>query len=242
MGGTWRWEERKQKEHWEKRYFEGKRSKCCTIESEQQQYPLTFLELFFDQFLLMKVTLNLSVPASAQWKEKCSLIWTCLLQIYFDWLVSVSISDSLSSKSLWYWQLLQFTRSISSVRIDFYHTTYTIQQLSDISDLWNDRLAKQLQKNRNRPVIDSMIVICLLLSETSLFITCLPCCRIPPNNQSPWSSSPLPPSLDPPTNLSINNRWPIWNRNDAQKIERKPLVLPNSTLFTFCLLSSKKDF
>ena len=139
-----------------------------------------------------------SASFSSVKRKKCSLIWTCLLQIYFDWLVSVSISDSLSSKSLWYWQLLQFTRSISSVRIDFYHTTYTIQQLSDISDLWNDRLAKQLQKNRNRPVIDSMIVICLLLSETSLFITCLPCCRIPPKNQSPWSSSPLPPSLDPP--------------------------------------------
>ena len=101
---------------------------------------------------------------------------------------------------------------------------------------------KATAKNRNRPVIDSMIVICLLLSETSLFITCLPCCRIPPNNQSPWSSSPLPPNLDPPTNLSINNRWPIWNRNYAQKIERKPLVLPHSTLFTFCLLLSKKDF
>ena len=49
-----------------KKYLEGKRSKCCTIVSEQQQYPLTFLELFFDQVLSMKVTLNLSVPALAQ--------------------------------------------------------------------------------------------------------------------------------------------------------------------------------
>jgi hypothetical protein len=49
-----------------KKYFEGKRSKCCTIVSEQQQYPLTFLELFFDQILSMGVTLNLSVPAPAQ--------------------------------------------------------------------------------------------------------------------------------------------------------------------------------
>lgn len=34
---------------------------------------------------------------------------------------------------------------------------------------------KMKEKNRHRPVIDSMIVICLLLSETSLFTTCLPC-------------------------------------------------------------------
>lgn len=148
MDGTWRGEERKQKEHWdEKKYFEGKRSKCCTIVSEQQQYPLTFLELFFDQVLSMKVTLNLSVPASAQWKEKLQLNLD-LLASNLLWLIGFCLHlwFSLSSKSLWYWQLLQFTRSISSVRIDFYHTTYTIQQLSDISDLWNDRLAKQLQK------------------------------------------------------------------------------------------------
>ena len=132
---------------WKKKYFEGKRSKCCTIVSEQQQYPLTFLELFFDQVLSMKVTLNLSVPASAQWKEKLQLNLD-LLAPNLLWLIGFCLHlwFSLSSKSLWYWQLLQFTRSISSVRIDFYHTTYTIQQLSDISDLWNDRLAKQLQK------------------------------------------------------------------------------------------------
>lgn len=44
-----------------------------------------------------------------------------------------------------------------------------------------------------------MIVICLLLSETSLFTTCLPCWPPPPPSNAPiyppWSSS-RPPSLD----------------------------------------------
>jgi len=130
-----------------KKYFEGKRSMLHNRIWATAISALTFLELFFDQVLSMRVTLNLSVPASAQWKEKLQLNLD-LLASNLLWLIGFCLHlwFSLSSKSLWYWQLLQFTRSISSVRIDFYHTTYTIQQLSDISDLWNDRLAKQLQK------------------------------------------------------------------------------------------------
>merc|ERR1739842_227873 len=80
-------------------------------------------------------------------------------------------------------------------------------QLSDISDLWNDRLAKHLQKkNRNRPVIDSMIVICLLLSETSLFITCLPCCRPPPRPIQSIILNNQPPSLESPDQFIYQNR------------------------------------
>ena len=50
------------------------------------------------------------------------------------------------------------------------------------------------KKSSNRSVIDLMIVICLLLSKTSLFITCLPCC--------PFDALPGPPAL--PTIKSPN--------------------------------------
>jgi hypothetical protein len=96
------------------------------------------------------------------------------------------------------------------------------------------------KKNRNRPVIDSMIVICLLLSETSLFITCLPCCRPP----APAHTINQPPSLESPDQFIYQNRIIGDHLKLIEiplKIKTNTLVqLPNSTLFTFCSLSSEK--
>jgi len=125
------------------------------------------------------------------------------------WLDSAT-TPNLSEKKLTTLLLKSCSVSISGVRIDsIIHTTAAIVRWYDVWPMdkipiacrLNNRprhIAKQnckekkieekKRKNRHRPVIDSMIVICLLLSETSLFTTCLPCWP-PAPIYPPWSSS-----------------------------------------------------
>lgn len=221
-----------------------KRRNRCSNETEQQLHPPTL----FGSMTPDRAAFSLSVVAAAQRKKKNQLTQQLnldlLASICFDWfLLSLSLSPNLSDID---YSFNSLGRSLV-FEIDKRYTTYTIQQLSDISDLWNDRLksdrlAKQLQKNRNRPVIDSMIVICLLLSETSLFITCLPCCPQKINPPDHPAQSRIPPDQFIYQNRIISDHLKQQQRNPPQKKKNRSntLVLPNSTLFTFCSLSSEK--
>jgi hypothetical protein len=143
---------------------------------------------------------SLSVADAAQQKKKNRLTQQLNLDLLASnllWFVSapsLSLSPNLSDID---YSFNSLGRSLMFESINV--TLHTLYSNCPIYLTYGTTgLQSNCKKNRNRPVIDSMIVICLLLSETSLFITCLPCC--PPNNQSPWSSSPV---SNPQTNLSI---------------------------------------
>jgi len=155
---------------------------------------------------------SVSCPAWQENERKTS--WWCSLKPGFAcfnllWLDSAT-TPNLSGKKTDYTPSESCSVSISGVRIDsIIHTTAAIVLWYDVWPMdkipiacrLNNRprhIAKQnckekkieekKRKNRHRPVIDSMIVICLLLSETSLFTTCLPCWP-PAPIYPPWSSS-----------------------------------------------------
>jgi len=173
-----------------------------------------------------------------------------------NWLTQQLNLDLLASNLLWFVSApsLSLSPNLSDIDYSFNSlgrslmfesinvTLHTLQQLSDISDLWNDRLAKQLQKKSEstRHWFDDSYMFIIIRNELVYYLSPV---------LSLQQSIPLiiQPSLDSPDQFIYQNRIIgdyLKLRNPPLKKKKNrtnPLVLLNSTLFTFCSLSSEKN-
>jgi len=177
---------------------------------------------------------SLSVPEKfqAQWKEKCSLTWTCLLQICLDWFLLhlwwFSLDQLRKISDIWL-LLLQFTRSISSVRnrltLHYIHYTAIVRYIWPMERPACKATAKKKSESTRHWFDDSYMFI-IIRNELVYYLS--PVLSSPPR---PIQSIPpliiQPPQPWIPRPIYLSKPWPSEiNRNPPKKIKEKSKRIP----------------